>query len=196
MRQIALRSWLDIDSSTRIIVEPTDVPRDHHAPVECFFRSSRLWKDTPPSRGTERPILNFAHSPRKGRTLMPDLLDRRNSPRWVAVNNQATLEFQGSHGKQRAKATLINISRDGALLVTDEVLPLCGTLWFRMESPAKTDWIGVNPVRHDHSRELGIRFAKPCMDDLLLAAMLGIDLGSSLFEGERPLSFADSWSGA
>jgi PilZ domain len=122
---------------------------------------------------------------------VPDSLDRRASPRWVAVKNQATLEFQGGEGKQRAKATLVNISRSGALIVTDEILPLRGTLWFRMESPAKTDWIGVVPVRHDKPHQIGIRFAKPCLDDLLLAAMLGIDLGANILEAGRPPTFAD-----
>lgn len=99
---------------------------------------------------------------------MPDSLDRRASPRWVTVKNQATLEFLGGDGKQRAKATLVNISRSGALI----------------------------PVRHDQPHQIGFRFAKPCLDDLLLAAMLGIDLGATVFEGGRPPTLADSWVGA
>ena len=122
---------------------------------------------------------------------MLDSLDRRASPRLVAVKNQATLEFQGEDGKQRVKATLVNISRTGALIVTDEMLPIQGKLWFRMEDPAKTDWIGVVPVRHDDLRQIGIRFVRPCLDDLILAAMLGIDLGATVFEGGRPLTIAD-----
>jgi PilZ domain len=127
---------------------------------------------------------------------MPDSLDRRASPRWVAVKNQATLEFLGGAGKQRAKVSLVNISRSGALIVTDEILPLGGKLWFRMESPAQTDWIGVVPVRHNQLHQIGFRFAKPCLDDLLLAAMLGIDLGATVFDGGRPPTFADTWVGA
>ena len=122
---------------------------------------------------------------------MPVSLDRRASPRWVAVKNRATLEFQSGDGKQRARATLVNISRSGALIVTDEILPLRGTLWFRMESPAKTDWIGVVPVRQDKPHQIGIRFRRPCLDDLLLAAMLGIDLGPTVLEGGRPPTFDD-----
>ena len=123
---------------------------------------------------------------------MLDSLDRRASPRLVAVNNEATLEFQGEDGKQRVKATLVNISRTGALIVTDEMLPIQGKLWFRMECPAKTDWIGVVPVRHDQpGASIGIRFVRPCLDDLILAAMLGIDLGATVFEGGRPLTIAD-----
>ncbi|MGP0064057.1 MAG: PilZ domain-containing protein [Isosphaeraceae bacterium] len=122
---------------------------------------------------------------------MPDSPERRSAPRLAAVKNQATLEFKGRDGQQRAKVSLANISRNGALIVTDERLPLCQTMWFRMESPAKTDWIGVVPVREDRPRQIGIRFVRPCLDDLLLAAMLGIDLGDAVFPDGRPPTFAD-----
>ncbi len=123
---------------------------------------------------------------------MPALIDRRISPRWAAVKNQSTLELQGADGHRRVKATLVNISRDGALIVTDEKLSLQGSLWFRMEVPAKTDWIAVEPVRHDESQRMGLRFVRPCPDDFLLAAMLGVDLVLTIFEDGRPLSLDDA----
>jgi hypothetical protein len=122
---------------------------------------------------------------------MPAPLDRRVSPRWVAVKNQSTLELQGEDGNRRVKATLVNISRDGALIVADEMPPPRGSFWFRMESPAKTDWIGVEPVRHEGSRRMGLRFVRPCPDDFLLAAMLGVDLVLSILDGGRPPTFDD-----
>jgi hypothetical protein len=122
-------------------------------------------------------------------------IERRISPRWVAVNNQATLEFSNGSNIRRAGASLLDISREGALISTKEAIPLGTPLRFRLESPAKTDWIGAHPVRHAGSLRLGIRFVKPCLDDLLLAAMLGIDLGSLILDGGRPPTFADLGDG-
>jgi hypothetical protein len=86
---------------------------------------------------------------------------------------------------------LLNISRYGALISTEETLPLGEHVLFRIESPAKTDWIRAYPVRHAGRLEVGLRFDQPCLDDLLLAAMLGIDLGALVLEGGRPPSFDD-----
>jgi hypothetical protein len=122
---------------------------------------------------------------------MSDRLDRRISPRWIAVPNEITLELQTRTGSRRAKARLVNISREGALLLTDEVPP-AGVLWMRMESPARTDWIAAVPIRHDPSRQVAVRFHRPCEDDVLLAAMLGLDFGPTLLDGGLPRSFDDA----
>ena len=122
---------------------------------------------------------------------MPAPLDRRVSPRWVAVKNRSTLDLQGKEGHRRVEVTLVNISRDGALIVADEMPPLHGSLWFRMESPAKTDWIGAEPVRHEGSRRMGLRFIRPCPDDFLLAAMVGVNLMLTILDGGRPPTFDD-----
>ena len=91
---------------------------------------------------------------------------------------------------------MVNISREGALVVAQEPPALHETTWVRMESPAKTDWIAAVPVRLGDSDEVGIRFVDPCPDDLLLAAMLGIDLGPTILGGPRPESVDDvgPWS--
>jgi hypothetical protein len=126
---------------------------------------------------------------------MPHRLDRRISPRWVAIKNQATLEFLDEAGSRRVKARMVNISRHGALLVTEETTTLDERFWLRMETPAKTDWIGAVSVRFDQLHHIGIRFSRPCPDDFLLVAMMGIDLGSMILEGGRPLSFDDTCVG-
>lgn len=116
--------------------------------------------------------------------------DRRISARWSAVPNEITLEVQDGAGSRRAKARLVDISREGALLVADEVPP-AGRLWMRMESPARTDWVAVVPVRRDATRGVAVRFARPCEDDFLLAATLGLDFGPTLLDGGVPRSFDD-----
>ncbi len=117
--------------------------------------------------------------------------ERRISPRWVSVNNRAALEFRAGGSNWRTRATLLNISREGALISTEETIPLETPVRFRIESPARTDWIGAIPIRLGGPLQLGIRFVQPCLDDLLLAAMLGIDLGSLIHENGQPLTFAD-----
>jgi hypothetical protein len=117
--------------------------------------------------------------------------ERRISPRWVAVKNQAALEFRTGSNIRRTRTSLLNISREGALIFTEEAIPFGTPLCLRLESPAKTDWIRAHPVRRAGPLQVGIRFVQPCLDDLLLAAMLGIDLGSLIIEGGRPPTFAD-----
>jgi hypothetical protein len=122
---------------------------------------------------------------------MPPLLERRISPRVAAVENRSRLEFGISTDHRRVAATLVNISREGALVVAGEPPALHETTWVRMEAPAKTDWVAAVPVRLGASNEVGIRFVDPCPDDLLLAAMLGIDLGPTILGGPRPESVDD-----
>jgi PilZ domain len=122
---------------------------------------------------------------------MSDRHQRRVSSRWGAVENQATLEFRAGDGHRRTKARVINISREGALLISEEAPPLGKTTWVRMESPARTDWVAGIPIRLGPCREVALRFSGPCPDDFLLAAMLGIDLGPTIRDGGRPQSFDD-----
>jgi hypothetical protein len=121
--------------------------------------------------------------------------ERRISPRWVAANTRAALEFGSGGSCWRTSVTLLNISREGALISTPETIPLGTSVRFRIDSPARSDWIRAIPLRRDGPLQVGIRFDQPCLDDLLLAAMLGIDLGSLLFEDGRPPTFGDAWSG-
>src|SRR5262245_20588790 len=122
---------------------------------------------------------------------MFDRVDRRGSPRWTAVKNEATLELQTAAGARRVKVRLVDVNREGALLATDEVSPPAGLFWIRMESPARTDWVGAIPIRFEPSRQLAVRFTRPCGDDFLLAAMLGLDFGPILLPDGQPQSFDD-----
>jgi hypothetical protein len=113
------------------------------------------------------------------------------SPRWVAVKNTAALEFESGAGVRRMSGQLANISRDGALIATEEASRPHGLLWIRMNDPVKTDWIEAVAVRCDQSHQIGLRFCSPCPDDFLLAAMLGIDFGPTILDFGRPLSLDD-----
>ena len=122
---------------------------------------------------------------------MPNLQERRISPRQAAVKNRSRLEFGTAPDCRRVAATLVNISREGPGRRPGATRGLHETTWVRMESPAKTDWIAAVSVRLGDSDEVGIRFVDPCPDDLLLAAMLGIDLGPTILGGPRPESVDD-----
>jgi hypothetical protein len=106
--------------------------------------------------------------------------DRRVAPRLPAVANQTRLEWwEGDHGQQ-ATASLVNLSATGALIRSPDRLPVQMLLWLRLESPARSQWIGARIVRREGQDHAGLAFVEPCPYDFLHAATLGIDLGNLL----------------
>ena len=108
--------------------------------------------------------------------------ERRDSPRCNAVQNQSRLEFAVFEGRRRVEARLVNISRGGALLVSDNRPPREVPVWMRIESPVKTDWAEAMTVRLGQNQEIGVQFPRGCPDDLLLAGTIGIDLISMIID--------------
>jgi hypothetical protein len=117
--------------------------------------------------------------------------ERRASPRCDAVKNQSRLEFFLPSGRRRAAARLVNISRDGALIVADVSPPGDEPFRMRMESPLKTDWADAVTVRVGRGHDIAIQFPGRCPDDLLLAASVGIDLSHLFRDGDRPETLDD-----
>ena len=134
------------------------------------------------SHGNARPKLD-------GWPLVPDLIESRVSPRYLTVKNQASLEYRSGPYRFTTRCTLIDISRLGALVSTEGAIAIGRPLRFRIESPAKTDWIGAVTVRIEDAALIGIRFLQPCQDSLLLAGMLGIELGVSVVDGDLDPKF-------
>ena len=95
-----------------------------------------------------------------------------------------------TEGRRRVDARLVNISRGGALLVTENRPPHEAAVWMRIESPVKTDWAEAMTVRLGQDREVGIKFPRGCPDDLLLAGTVGIDLISMIVD---PSTFASAY---
>jgi PilZ domain len=116
--------------------------------------------------------------------------ERRDSPRCDAVENQSRLEFAVYEGRRRVEARLVNISRGGALLVSENRPPRAAPLWMRIESPVKTDWAEAMTVRLGQNHEIGVQFPRGCPDDLLLAGTIGIDLISMIID---PSSIASTY---
>jgi hypothetical protein len=108
--------------------------------------------------------------------IMHYLNKRRASPRCEAVKNRSSVQFEAPEGRCRIGATLVNISRTGALLLAEKPMLRAAPLSIRIESPVRTDWVDANVVRINPNREIGLHFPQGCPDDLLLAGTVGIDL--------------------
>ena len=113
---------------------------------------------------------------------MPLPPERRTWPRCDAVKNQSRLEFAVGGGWRRIDARIVNISRDGALVVSEHLAAVEATIWLRVESPVKSDWAESTIVRLGPDREISLRFPRGCPDDLLLASTIGIDLTSMILD--------------
>jgi hypothetical protein len=107
-------------------------------------------------------------------TFLPN--ERRASPRCAAVPNRSSIEFVAPEGRRRIGAKLVDISRDGALLIADKPMVRAAHLTLRIESPVRTAWVAATVVRFASSREIALHFPHGCPDDLLLAGTVGIDL--------------------
>jgi PilZ domain len=106
---------------------------------------------------------------------MPELVERRQSLREKAIENEATLNIGMDGGRRRVSARIIDISPKGALIRVIQKLPLDMPLWLRVEKPVKTDWIEAIPVRLGEQHTVGIVFRECCRDDFLWATVLGLD---------------------
>jgi hypothetical protein len=102
--------------------------------------------------------------------------ERRASPRCDVVKNRASVQFEAPEGRRRIGATLLNISRNGALVLAEKPMLRAAPLSIRIESPVRTDWVNAKFVRFDANREIALHFPQGCPDDLLLAGTVGIDL--------------------
>jgi len=68
---------------------------------------------------------------------------------------------------------LVDISATGALILADRVPALLyRPLWVRVENAPGAGWIAAETVRFGQSKEVGIRFYRPCPRNFFLAATL------------------------
>jgi PilZ domain len=108
--------------------------------------------------------------------MNPNPIERRASPRCNAVKNRSSIEFETADGLRRFGATLVNISRHGALVATDKPVLHGVPISLRIENPVRTDWVDAIIVRVAPDPTIGLHFDQGCPDDLLLAGTVGIDL--------------------
>jgi hypothetical protein len=98
---------------------------------------------------------------------------RRRSAREPAVDGRARLEWDGTAGRG-CDARIVDISRSGALLHCEGGAPSRGPVRLRPGWPASPGWLRATVVRTGGPHRLGLEFADPCPDDVLLAVTLGI----------------------
>ena len=122
---------------------------------------------------------------------MADMHERRNSPRCNAVANQSQIQFPAADGAQRVKAELINLSREGALLVVESPAPCDKSVWVRIDEPVQTDWVRAVTVRLGRNREIALRFPVACPDDLFAAGTVGIAVLSSCYVETKSENLGD-----
>jgi hypothetical protein len=118
----------------------------------------------------------------KGFLVMSILAERRASVRCGVVPNKSRLQFDVSHVRKSVEARLVNISRDGALLVAEYPARNEQPIWLRIETPVTTDWAAAKVVRLGQDHEIAVHFPRRCPDDLLLAGTVGIDMTTMIFD--------------
>jgi hypothetical protein len=114
---------------------------------------------------------------RGGSRMMPDPPTRRcrrRSPREAPVGVRVRLEWD-TPPESVSEADVVDISRGGALVDVDGVVPDRGRLRLRLLGTATGRWHDAVVVRTEGvvSRRVPV-FVDPCPDDFFLAATLGI----------------------
>ena len=80
------------------------------------------------------------------------------------------VQFLEWMGHRSTRVILLNISSDGASILTDEKPGLDRPMWIRLEDPVKSDWLEAIPVRYGESHEVEVHFSHPCPIGFLRAA--------------------------
>lgn len=106
---------------------------------------------------------------------MTNAIDRRASPRYSTAHSQTYVQLIGPFRGRITKARLVNMSYHGALILTDDVVPLHQTLEIRLDDAPETGWIEGEAVRFGQPHEVGIRFDRPCDYHVLEAALSGVE---------------------
>jgi hypothetical protein len=99
--------------------------------------------------------------------------ERRASVRHTPVDKETKVVLMDLLGGQITRARLVNISQDGALILTDQQPGLNRPLHVRIDSAADLGWITAIPVRFGETREVGLRFTRPCPPEFLFEATRG-----------------------
>jgi hypothetical protein len=116
-----------------------------------------------------------ASGPHSNRTrIMTKASDRRASPRYSTGPHHTHVQLIGPFGCGITKARLVNISYHGALILTDDVIPLHQPLEVRLDDVPETGWIKAEAVRFGQPHEVGIRFDSPVEYYVLEAALSGL----------------------
>jgi len=104
--------------------------------------------------------------------------ERRSSPRHPAVNNRVVVHIRDDRESRLVMATLINVSRTGALLSMSEKVARNATVHIRLEYPIATDWIRGQVIRRTRAGHVGVLFRRPRDRTFFWTATRGQDFHS------------------
>ena len=103
--------------------------------------------------------------------------DRRNSQRFVPIEDQAWLGWWEGEEYRKTPATIIDLSQGGSKLVVRDSPPRRSAAFVCLAGPNRTDWIqgGVLEVRRLSSGESEVRiaFVELCPYSFFEVAILG-----------------------
>ena len=116
--------------------------------------------------------------------------ERRSCPRFPTVENRVAVVITQDGQSRLARASLINISRTGALLYMHDKVAPNAIVYMRLEYPIKTNWIKGQVIRRRRGGQVGIQFRRPCDCTFLWIATRGEDFHQKSrpwSDGERPV---------
>ena len=102
-------------------------------------------------------------------------IERRDSTRLTPEGNPKGVLLMDWTGLHITRGRLVNISLEGALILTDVTFVPDRPFWIRLQGAPRTGWIKATAVRYGRANEMGIRFCHLCPRDFLLAAVSEID---------------------
>jgi hypothetical protein len=125
--------------------------------------------------------------------------ERRAAPRQTTPANRAWVQIMQWTGRRMVRARLINLSRDGALIRTEEPPRFAGKVWIRLAEAPEVGWLAAQAVRFEGSNEVGIRFGRRCPPAFLSQAILGVDPRGSVLGDEETVDLREmdsaTWPG-
>ena len=101
---------------------------------------------------------------------------------------QPRVQFIECMGHRSARAILLNIRSDRALILMEEKPVLHRRMWIRLTNSVIADWVEAIPVRYGQSLEVEFRFSHPCPRAFLWAATRGKDFRLVPDGEEEPLT--------
>ena len=98
-------------------------------------------------------------------------IERRASVRYETLNKQ-NVQFMHWTERRITGSKLVNFSETGALILADRVPALNQPLWVRVENAPGAGWIAAETVRYGGSKEVGIKFYRPCPRNFFVGAAI------------------------
>jgi hypothetical protein len=108
--------------------------------------------------------------------------DRRSAMRVAVPANVARVRWWGTGRDSEVEAHFVDLSLSGALIACDN-RESDRRLWLRLREPGRSEWVAARVARETGAGLVAVAFDRPCPDELLWSAMLGVGFGNLLHDG-------------